>query len=152
MDSTWPAQWQAFEAEVVALVNTRRATGASCGQQTFGPAAPLQAELRLIRAARAHSQDMALHQFFGHTNLNGQSPFDRIAAAGYMSRASGENISAGRSTPQDVVDGWMSSPGHCANIMSPNFTEIGVGYHPADDNYGHYWTQTFGAPLPDSST
>ena len=68
--------------------------------------------------------------------------------AGYSFQAAGENIAAGQTTPQEVVDGWMQSPGHCSNIMSPSFTEIGVGYVLAPQGQlPHYWTQTFGAPL-----
>lgn len=146
VDLNWPGPWQTMEARVVELVNQRRALGATCGTQVFAPVGPLRAETRLILAARAHSRDMAHRRFFSHFNLEGQSSFDRIEAMGYRSRASGENISAGRSTPEAVVEGWMSSPGHCANIMSPNFTEIGVGYFPASDQFGHYWTQNFGRP------
>jgi len=141
---SWPNAWVAMEERVVVLINRERALGATCGGTVFAPAPPLEAEPRLVQAARAHTRDMATAGFFSHTNLRGQSPFDRIRQTGYAFRAAAENISAGRSTPEDVVAGWMSSPGHCANIMNPIYADVGIGYFPANDAYGHYWTQTFG--------
>lgn len=78
-----------------------------------------------------------------HTNPDGESPFDRMSNAGYSYSYAGENIAAGYPSPSAVVAGWMGSTGHCKNIMSPNFTEIGVGYHGA----GNQWTHSFGKPL-----
>lgn len=141
----WPSEWAALEARVVELVNEVRARGVLCGEQWFAPAGPLRGEARLTRVARGHSRDMATRGFFSHPNLEGLSPFDRITASGYPWRAAAENISAGRGAPEHVVAWWLESPGHCANIMSPIHEETGVGYHPAHDAYGHYWTQTFAA-------
>ena len=85
--------------------------------------------------------DMSLNNYFSHTNLDGESPGDRVDLAEYNWSRWGENIAAGQVSPQHVVDAWMNSDGHCANIMSPNFTEIGVGFHEVN-----YWTQVFGTP------
>lgn len=142
MSANWDANWAAFEAEVVVLVNQRRAAGANCGSAgSFPPANPLSMNPSLQCAARNHSMDMNVRNFFSHTNPDGQGPGYRISLAGYTFSWWGENIAWGYSTPTAVVNGWMNSPGHCANIMNANFTEIGVGYYS-----GHYWTQTFGRP------
>lgn len=132
-----------FEEQVVTLVNQRRAAGANCGG-TFYPAVPaLVMNAKLRNAARLHSTDMAENNYFSHTSQDGRSPFQRMAAAGYTSSPMGENIAAGYSTPSSVVSGWMSSSGHCKNIMRSGFRAIGVGYA-SGGSYGHYWTQNFG--------
>ena len=96
-------------------------------------------------AARGHSEDMGLQDYFSHTSLDGRTAGDRIEDAGYTWNAYGENIAAGQPTPEDVIDGWMSSSGHRANILDPNFCDIGVGYaYVAASTYRHYWTQDFG--------
>jgi uncharacterized protein YkwD len=136
----------AFEDQVLSLVNARRAAGATCGGTVYppAPALPMNASLRL--AARGHSQDMATQNYFSHVSLDGRTFDQRIRNAGYTgSFPLGENIAGGQPTPQAVVDGWMGSAGHCANIMNPSFRATGVGYafNPAA-TYRHYWTQTFG--------
>ena len=137
----WPAEWAQFETEVLELVNEQRAAGADCRTAgVFGPADPLTMIAALRCAARNHSMDMFERDFFSHTNPDGDGPAARIEQAGYDGLAWGENIAWGYSTPASVLAGWMSSDGHCANIMRPFFTEIGVGYHE-----GNYWTQSFGA-------
>jgi uncharacterized protein YkwD len=136
----------AFEDEVLALVNQRRAAGAVCGGTTFGPTGPLVMNVSLRSAARGHSLDMATLNYFSHTSLDGRTFDQRIRDAGYSAPTSlGENIAAGYSTPQAVVDGWMTSSGHCSNIMSPSYKSIGIGYaFAASSNFRHYWTQDFG--------
>ena len=98
---------------------------------------PLEMDDRLSSVARAHSIDMAQRGYFDHTDPDGQSPFDRIGAAGIAYFAAGENIAWGAATPESVVKGWMDSPGHRANILNEKFTRIGIGY------YDLYWTQVF---------
>jgi uncharacterized protein YkwD len=142
---TWPAEWAAFEAEVVRLVNEHRAAGATCGGQPRPPVGPLIANDDLREAARCHSLDMGVQGYFSHNSLDGSSPWDRIARAGYTGSPTAENISAGNRTAADAVRGWMASTGHCNNIMASGSKEIGVGYADVDGSpYGHYWTQTFG--------
>lgn len=85
---------------------------------------------------------MSQRNFFDHVNPDGDGPGERIEASTYEWSTWGENIAAGYRTPEAVVEGWMSSDGHCSNIMNPAFTEIGVGYEPD----GFNWTQVFGAP------
>ena len=90
-----------------------------------------------------HSKDMYDRDFFDHTNPDGELPWDRMDRAGYNWSAAGENIAAGNPTAAATVQQWMESDGHCANIMSADFTELGVGYYPGGE-WGHMWTQVFG--------
>jgi uncharacterized protein YkwD len=123
---------------VVTLTNAERAK-AGCG--------PLTVDATLTAVAQAHSQDMATHNYFDHNSQDGRSPFDRMTAAGYRYSTAAENIAAGQRTAQDVMTGWMNSPGHRANILNCALKEIGVGYATASSSqYGVYWTQDFGTP------
>ena len=125
-----------FESEVLDLVNVERAAQGLH---------PLSADHNLATAARNHSEDMGLQGYFSHTSLDGRTVPDRIKAAGYSYNTYGENIAGGQPTPEDVIDAWMSSSGHRANILNSNFCDIGVGYaYLADSTYRHYWTQDFG--------
>lgn len=143
--STWPAAWTQFEDEVLVLVDQRRAAGATCGTTAY-PAVPAVAfNAKLREAARCHSLDMATQNYFSHTGLDGSDPGDRIGAAGYAATRWGENIAAGYRSAQQVVDGWMGSPGHCVNIMNRNYAHLGNGYaFDSASAYDHYWTQEFG--------
>lgn len=122
-----------FEAQVVQLVNQRRA---SAGLK------PLAHNWELSRVARYKSMDMRDRGYFSHTSPTYGSPFTMMKNFGINYRAAGENIAAGQTTPQAVVEAWMNSPGHRANILSTQFTEIGVGYA-AGGSSRHYWTQMF---------
>lgn len=142
----WPADWVQLEADALAEVNAARARGADCGSEgVFGPAPALRLNRILVGTARAMSQDMGDRNFFDHVDPDGLDPFDRMEAAGYRGGAMGENIAAGYSTGAEVVAGWLSSDGHCRNIMDPDFGVIGIGYAsvPGSD-YTEYWTQNFG--------
>ncbi|MFJ9535738.1 sigma-70 family RNA polymerase sigma factor [Streptomyces sp. NPDC101225] len=123
-------------AQVVALVNQERAK-AGCGALTEDP--------QLEEAAQGHSDDMAARDFFDHTNPDGADPGQRITAAGYRWSTYGENIAQGQQTPQAVMESWMNSPGHRANILNCSFKDIGVGVHRGSG--GPWWTQDFGAKL-----
>ena len=127
------------------LVNQRRASGATCGGTAHPAVAPLTPNLQLRDAARGHSQDMATNNYFSHTSLDGRTFDQRIRQAGYAGGFLAENVAAGRSTAQAVVDGWMQSTGHCQNIMNGGLRVIGIGYaFNQSSTYGHYWTQNFG--------
>ncbi|MBR5044091.1 MAG: secretion protein, partial [Clostridia bacterium] len=93
----------------------------------------------LSRVARFKSRDMQEKRYFSHTSPTYGSPFEMMRAFGLTYRTAGENIAMGYPTPEAVVDGWMNSEGHRANILNPSFTVIGVGYVPE----GNYWTQMF---------
>nr|WP_221277152.1 CAP domain-containing protein [Deinobacterium chartae] len=135
-----------FEAQVLSLTNAARARGATCGGVAYPPVPALTANAQLRQAAYLHAKDMGDNNYFDHVGRNGRMPWDRMRAAGYIGRTYGENIAAGQSTPQQVVDGWLKSSGHCRNIMSRNFKDLGVGYYyRAGSNFRHYWVQNFGA-------
>lgn len=134
-----------FEEQVLALVNQER---------TKEGLQPLVLEASLRDAARTHSRNMAQQDFFNHTGADGSRFTDRIRATGFLiTGASAENIAAGSATPEAVVQQWMNSSGHRANILNPALTQLGVGhYFLANDtgnvNYNHYWTQKFHAGQP----
>lgn len=96
----------------------------------------------LAALARAHSRDMINRRFFSHNNPDGLSPFDRMKAAGISYRTAAENIAYGQKTPEAVMNAWMNSSGHRANILNANVKEIGVGAV-ADKSGTIYWTQEF---------
>jgi len=136
----------AFEDDVLVRINQYRASGATCGATPYAAVATLPMNASLRTAARGHSQDMATQNYFSHTSLDGRTFNDRITAAGYAGGGPrGENIGAGYGSPSAVVAGWMSSAGHCENIMKGTFRAAGIGYaYRAGSQYGHYWTLTFG--------
>ncbi|MBT3153177.1 CAP domain-containing protein [Streptomyces sp. CHD11] len=118
-------------ARVVELVNAERGK-AGCS--------PVELNATLSEAARKHSEDMAASGTMSHTGSDGSDPGDRITRAGYAWSTYGENVAHGYSTPEQVMQGWMTSPGHKANILNCAFEEIGVGLAQP----GAYWTQDFG--------
>lgn len=146
LPATAAATNPSFEQQVLTLVNHERATGATCGGTPYPPAAPLSMDASLRKAARDHSIDMALDNYFSHIGLDGRSFSDRIRDAGYTGSAPlGENIAAGQVSSQSVVDGWMASVTHCENIMQADFQDLGVGYAlRSGSRYRHYWSQSFG--------
>ena len=137
-----------FQAAVLARINRYRAAGASCGSAgTFAAVPPLAWNAALAQAAAGHSQDMATYNYFSHTSRDGRSMVDRINAAGYLWSSIGENIAAGYPTTDAVIDGWMASDGHCANLMNPNFRDTGLAcVANPDSTYKTYWTMDAGRP------
>lgn len=119
-----------YEQQVIDLVNDIR--------EQYG-LNRLKANWELSRVARYKSQDMHDKNYFSHTSPTYGSPFEMIKDFGISYRTAGENIAQGYRTPQAVVDGWMNSSGHRANILNASFTQIGVGYVSS----GNYWTQMF---------
>ncbi len=88
---------------------------------------------------------MAARSYFDHDSPEGQTPAGRARAAGYPSAMVGENIAAGKATPQQTMEQWMLSPRHCANIMNARYQRLGVGYaFGRGSKYSHYWVQVFG--------
>lgn len=138
-----------FESAVMARVNQWRASGANCGSEgSFGPAPALAWNDLLTQAALGHSQDMVAHNFFDHTGSDGSTLGTRVTAVGYGWASLGENIAAGQTSVNQVVDGWIASPGHCANLMNPNFVHVGVACVQGNANttYPTYWTMDLGQP------
>lgn len=119
-----------YESEVVRLVNEQRVKNGL---------SKLTEDWELSRVARYKSQDMKDNKYFSHTSPVYGSPFEMIKNFGIYYRSAGENIAKGQSTPQAVVNAWMNSSGHRANILNKNYTRIGVGYVSG----GNYWTQMF---------
>jgi len=135
-----PSGLDAFEAEVLSLVNEFRAANGL---------PPLESDARLNEAAEDWSMTMATGDFFAHSTPA------QVEEQNYDWRAWGENIAAGQQTPDSVVDAWIDSPGHRANMLSENFQDIGIGYYYLENdtgsvNYHHYWTQTFGTEFGDA--
>lgn len=135
--STKPAGDPTAEGTVLTLVNQERAK-AGCQ--------PLTADSRLATAARLHSQDMADRNYFDHTTPDGVTFDKRITNAGYNWSNAGENIAKGQKDAASVMQSWMNSPGHRANILNCKFKNIGVGLA-YDGKHTPYWTQDFGTPL-----
>jgi uncharacterized protein YkwD len=133
-----------FAASALARINQLRAAGASCGSQgAFAPASPLRWNRLLTQAAASHTADMAANDYFSHTSADGRTMVDRVNATGYAWSILGENIAAGYATVDSVIDGWMHSDGHCANLMNPAFDDVGLACvdGAAGSRYGRYWTQ-----------
>lgn len=138
---------EAAGARVLELVNQARAAPRHCGGREFKAAGPLRWNEVLAKASALHAGDMARNDYFSHSGRDGSNPAQRIERAGYRYRSIGENIAAGQMKPEDVVAGWLKSPGHCANLMNPGFTEMGVAFAvEKNSRMGVYWTQTFGTP------
>lgn len=136
---------QEVARRVLALTNEARSKGRRCGNEVFAPAPPVRLNEALGRAAAIHARDMARHNFLQHRGRDGSSAADRVTRAGYDWRSVGENIAAGQPSPQEVVAGWLRSPGHCANLMEPRFTDMGVAYAvDQKSEAGIYWAQVFG--------
>jgi uncharacterized protein YkwD len=134
-------------ARVLSLTNEARSRPRHCGTQSFEAAGPLAPDPLLDRAAAVHSRDMAQHSHFEHEGRDGSSPAERVSRAGYRWRSVAENIGSGQTTPEQVVQEWLGSPVHCANLMSPRFTEMGVAYAvDLNSEAGIYWAQVFGRP------
>jgi uncharacterized protein YkwD len=133
-------------ARVVDLVNEARSRPRRCGSERFAAAPPLSISRKLTDAAEDHARDMVRKKFFDHRGSNGSQPKDRVLRAGYQPKLSGENIALGPESAEEVVAGWLDSPGHCANIMEARFAEIGVGLAIGKKRGQIYWVQTFGAP------
>jgi uncharacterized protein YkwD len=133
-------------ARVVELVNQARSRPRRCGSERFAAAPPLDVSRKLSEAAAAHARDMAKRKYFEHRGRDGSEPKDRVRRTGYQWRLTGENIAYGPESAEEVVAGWLDSPGHCENIMDPRFRDIGVGIATGRKRGQIYWVQEFGAP------
>jgi uncharacterized protein YkwD len=135
-----------FQTDLMARINQARAVSRTCGAKLYNPAPPLKWHVNLAAAAAGHSADMARNNYFSHTSLDGRSAGQRITAAGYKWRGYGENIAAGQATVDIVMNGWLASAGHCANIMNPAQVDVGVSCvkGAAGSTYRTYWTMELG--------
>ncbi len=127
-----------FAERMLSLTNQHR-------RQYGCPALTLN--MRLATAAQRHSDDMARHDFVGHTGVDGSTSADRIQHTGYQYWQWAENLAAGYQTPESVIESWMQSAEHRDNILNCHLLEIGIGYtYRAGTTYMHYWTQTMAQP------
>lgn len=142
-----PRTASANDRRLLTLVNEARSAPRKCGAKTYGKQPPLTWNARLDEAAQGHATDMASRNYFRHTGKDGSSVADRVTRRGYAWRAVGENIAAGQPTPDAVMAAWLASEGHCRNIMSGAFTQLGTGTSTnTSSKYRIYWVQNFGAP------
>jgi uncharacterized protein YkwD len=134
-------------ARVLELVNAARGESRRCGRRRLDAVPPLTLSRALTEAAQHHAVDMAGPAAFDHRGSDGSQPPERVSRTGYRWRSTGENIAAGQASADAVVAAWLDSPGHCANIMGPRFTEMGVAYALApSESPAIYWAQVFAAP------
>jgi uncharacterized protein YkwD len=138
---------RALESRALELVNDVRARGARCGARQFAPAPALALSGTLSGVASGHANEMAEHNYFEHQDLAGLSPADRVRAVGYREKLVGENIAYGPESIEEVVKGWLDSPGHCENLMDPRFVEMGIAYATGRvTRRGLYWVQVLAEP------
>ncbi|MGF1733545.1 CAP domain-containing protein [Photobacterium kasasachensis] len=136
-----------FADQMLAAVNAARAQARDCGGQMMPAVPALTWDYSLEQAAFVHSSNMANYNFFSHTGLNGDQPSDRVSDQGYSWSTVGENIAAGQRDLASVMDSWLKSPGHCKNIMSANYTQMGASsVTNSSAQYSIYWTQVFARP------
>ena len=133
-----------FQDQVLQRVNALRAAGAVCGTAIYPAAPALNWNNLLQQAASGHSTEMAKNNHFSHDSLDGKTFSQRLTDAGYNYNAAGENIAAGDSTVEQVVNHWLNSPGHCVNMLNRNYRDIGVACASSNAGYGHYWTMDLG--------
>ncbi|MEJ6979346.1 CAP domain-containing protein [Pedobacter sp. P351] len=136
-----------FEKEFLRRINKARSEGCKCGDTYMPPVEPLIWNNELQLSALGHAQDMARNKYFSHVSKNGDRIKDRITSAGYtyegfQSFTIGENIAFNQRSIREVMQGWLNSPSHCKNLMSPAFKDVGI----AMQNY--YWVQDFGGRIP----
>jgi uncharacterized protein YkwD len=135
---------KAVEREVLQRVNAARSQARRCGGTSYQAAPPVALSSMLNRAALLHAQDMARNSHFEHEGTDGSTPAERITRVGYRWRRVAENIAAGAPTAETVVDGWLKSPGHCANIMGMEYREMGIAFAVEPKSAARiYWSQEF---------
>ena len=138
---------EAAGPRVLELINRARAQARNCGSKLFKAVKPVKWSPLLAEISARHAGDMAQNSYFSHSGRDGSTPAARVTRGGYKFRATGENIAAGQTTPDEAVAGWIKSPPHCENLMNGVFTEMGVAYAVnRTSEMGVYWAQTFGTP------
>ncbi len=142
-----PDDAPAVGQRVLQLTNEARSQARRCGRKKFPATTPLQQVADLDHAALAHAREMAAHSYLGHQSRDGSMPDDRATRAGYVWSAVAENVAAGQPSAEEVVNTWLESPGHCANLMDPRYTDTGIAFavDKASDK-GIYWAQLYATP------
>ncbi len=132
---------------VVNYINALRSQSRICGEKTYPTAPEIMWNNKLSLAALTHSDDMASNNFFDHKGSLGLSASDRVSNAGYNWKTVAENIAGGTDTPEQTLDQWMISPGHCHNLMNSAHTEIGLACTRNNlSDYRVYWTLVLASP------
>jgi uncharacterized protein YkwD len=126
--------------KILTLVNKARLSGRYCGRKWYAPTTKLKWNDRLEAAARIHSKDMYQHNTLSHKGSDGKFVDDRLYSQHYLWTACGENVAYGALYEDEVMQEWLKSPGHCENIMNPEYTEMGAWLT------GMYWTQVLAKP------
>ena len=128
---------------ILAQINAARAAGHVCGTELMAAVPAMKWNDVLFSAAARHSKDMADRNYFDHTTPEGVTFTQRLATEGYIGWAEGENIAAGQPSVSSVMSAWLTSEGHCRNIMQPVLTEVAVACV-VGGGYGNYWTMDLG--------
>ncbi len=137
-----------LDQEMLDAINTARAEARWCGDTFYQAAPPVTWSCELDAAAHHHSDDMAANNFFSHTGSDGLRISNRVDAAGYGWTMVGENIAAGYTRTEDVMVGWLNSPGHCGTVMEENYQEMANALAiPQNADYASYWTLIMARPL-----
>lgn len=136
-----------FVDDMLTRINAARSEARACGFDIYPAAPPLAWNGQLAAAAAGHARDMAINDYFSHDSQDGRTFSQRITGAGYSWSAAGENIAAGQADVEQAMNAWLNSPGHCGNIMSDSFTEVGVACEQDDSStYQKYWAMSLGTP------
>lgn len=134
--------------ELLARINAYRAAGARCGSQAMAAVRPLAWDAALERAAAVQAQHLARIDDVTHTGADGSNVSQRVSAQGYEWGHVGENVAAGKDSAAATLAQWMASPGHCRNLMGPQFERVAVAWHHSPGTtYKHYWVMVLAAPL-----
>jgi uncharacterized protein YkwD len=142
-----PADQEAIARQVLERVNAARQQDRKCGRREFGAAHPLELSPTLSQVAMEHARDMANHGKMSHRGSDGSEPAQRVTRAGYRWRTTAENVAAGQPGAEAVVAHWLNSPGHCANLMGTQFTQMGVAFAiDPRDSARVYWAQVLATP------
>lgn len=136
------AQTELWQKQLLQKVNDLRQKGCKCGRKTYPAAPKLTWDAQLESSAASHAVDMFKNKYFEHNSLNGKNYSDRIEAAGYHWKSSGENIANGQVNVTDVFNDWKKSTSHCENMMNKDFQNMGAA------QVKDYWVQDFGAKFP----
>lgn len=139
---------QSFADEMLAAINTARTQARNCGSTAYSAAGPLRWNTLTVEAARIQASYLQQNNLFTHSGENGNTVADRLTSTGYLWREVGENLAAGYADVSSVMQGWLDSPGHCANLMHASFVEVGVAVVDgnASNTYRNYWGMVLATP------
>ncbi len=146
--STTSLASKTFSDSLLTAINATRATARNCGTTAFPAAPPVEWNSLAETAALAQAQYLQENNLFSHTGANGSNVGDRLTTTGYVWSTVGENIAAGYTQVPAVVQAWIDSPGHCANLMNTNFIDMGVALVPGSsaNKYQTYWGMVLAKP------